>query len=156
TSCKGRHRTLALINMVSPADTYQLMRNPTSPAVAITCDHGGKRNGMILVRDIRPTLLPTIPRGARFVLRLNTGHDMSIVRGGRALHRLKRDQFELIQQLGFVHRTEKDKLAGIPHHLGQSGVPVLDECYAHFECSVINAMGTGSSTCFLCDVLVVG
>jgi len=36
------------------------------------------------------------------------------------------------------------------------GVPVLDECYAHFECRVANVMDTGSSTCFLGDVVEVG
>jgi flavin reductase (DIM6/NTAB) family NADH-FMN oxidoreductase RutF len=37
-----------------------------------------------------------------------------------------------------------------------SGVPVLDECFAHFECSVVNVMDTGSSTLFLGDVVAVG
>jgi flavin reductase (DIM6/NTAB) family NADH-FMN oxidoreductase RutF len=36
------------------------------------------------------------------------------------------------------------------------GVPVLDDCYAHFECRVANVMDTGSSTCFLGDVVAVG
>ncbi|HKE91406.1 MAG TPA: flavin reductase family protein [Gemmatimonadales bacterium] len=142
--------------MVSPDDTYQLLRNLTSPVVAITCEHRGKRNGMILDSAIRASIVPTIPRVAMFVHKFNTSHDMIFASGRLALHLLKRDQFELIHQLGFFHRTEKDKLGGIPHHLGESGVPVLDECYAHFECSVINAMDTGSSTCFLCDVLAVG
>jgi len=73
-----------------------------------------------------------------------------------ALHLLRRDQFELIHRLGFFHGKDKEKLAEIPHHVGKSGVPVLDECYAHFECRVVNAMDSGSSTCFLCDVLEVG
>jgi flavin reductase (DIM6/NTAB) family NADH-FMN oxidoreductase RutF len=44
----------------------------------------------------------------------------------------------------------------VPHRLGHLGVPVLEECYAHFECQVANAMDTGSSTCFLGDVVSVG
>ncbi|HMC54049.1 MAG TPA: flavin reductase family protein, partial [Gemmatimonadaceae bacterium] len=32
----------------------------------------------------------------------------------------------------------------------------LDDCYAHFECRVANVMDTGSSTCFLGDVVAVG
>ena len=44
----------------------------------------------------------------------------------------------------------------VPHRTGHLGVPVLDECYAHFECRVANAMDTGSSTCFLGDVEATG
>jgi flavin reductase (DIM6/NTAB) family NADH-FMN oxidoreductase RutF len=33
---------------------------------------------------------------------------------------------------------------------------VLDDCFAHFECSVVNVMDTGSSTLFLGDVVAVG
>ena len=33
---------------------------------------------------------------------------------------------------------------------------MLDECHAHFECRIVNAMDTGSSTCFLADVVDVG
>lgn len=142
--------------MVSPDETYQLLRNLTSPVVAITSEHGGKRNGMILDSAIRASIVPTIPRLAMFIHKFNASHDMIFGSGRLAAHLLRRDQFELIHQLGFVHRSEKDKLAEIPHHAGTTGVPVLDECYAHFECRVVNAMDSGSSTCFLCDVLVVG
>lgn len=142
--------------MVSPDDTYQLLRNLTSPVVAITCEHAGTRNGMILDSAIRASIVPTVPRVAMFIHKFNASHDLIFSSGRLALHLLRRDQFELIHELGFFHRTEKDKLAAIPHHTGRTGVPVLNECYAHFECQVVNAMDTGSSTCFLCDVQVVG
>jgi flavin reductase (DIM6/NTAB) family NADH-FMN oxidoreductase RutF len=142
--------------MVSPEDTYQLLRNLTSPVVAITSEHKGKRNGMILDSAIRASIVPTIPRVAMFIHKFNTSHDMIFGSGRLALHLLRRDQFELIHQLGFFHGKDQEKLAGIPYHTGQTGVPVLDECYAHFECRVVNAMDTGSSTCFLCDVEAVG
>src|SRR2546428_719581 len=53
-------------------------------------------------------------------------------------------------------RKRSRKLAAIPHRLGTLGAPVLDDCYAHFECRVANVMDTGSSTCFLGDVAAVG
>jgi len=142
--------------MVSPEDTYQLLRNLTSPVVAITSEHKGRRNGMILDSAIRASIVPTIPRVAMFIHKFNTSHDMVFSSGRLALHLLRRDQFELIHRLGFFHGKDTDKLARIPHHKGESGVPVLDECYAHFECRIVNAMDTGSSTCFLCDAEVVG
>lgn len=142
--------------MVGPDDTYQLLRNLTSPVVAITSEHGGQRDGMIIDSAIRASIVPTIPRLAMFIHKFNDSHDLIFSSGRFVLHLLRTDQFALIHQLGFVHRRERDKLAEVPHHAGRLGVPVLDECYAHFECRVVNAMDTGSSTCFLGDVEEVG
>ena len=142
--------------MVGPDDTYQLLRNLTSPVVAITSEHGGQRDGMIIDSAIRASIVPTIPRLAMFIHKFNDSHDLIFASGRFVLHLLRQDQFALIHQLGFVHRREKDKLAEVPHHPGRLGAPVLDECYAHFECRVVNAMDTGSSTCFLGDVMEVG
>jgi flavin reductase (DIM6/NTAB) family NADH-FMN oxidoreductase RutF len=142
--------------MVSPEDTYQLLRQLTTPLVAITSFHEGKRNGMIIDSAIRASIVPTIPRVAIFVHKFNLSHDLIFGSGGFVLHLLRQDQFELIHRLGFFHGTDRDKLAGIAHRPGRLGAPVLDECHAHFECRVVNAMDTGSSTCFLGDVVEVG
>ncbi|MGH7537839.1 MAG: flavin reductase family protein [Gemmatimonadales bacterium] len=142
--------------MVGPDDTYQLLRNLTSPVVAITCERGGKRNGMILDSAIRASIVPTIPRVAVFIHRFNVSHDLIFDSRRFVLHLLRQDQFDLIHRLGFAHATERDKLAEVPHRPGRLGAPVLDECYAHFECRIVNAMDTGSSTCFLADVVEVG
>jgi flavin reductase (DIM6/NTAB) family NADH-FMN oxidoreductase RutF len=142
--------------MVSPEDTYQLLRNLTSPVVAITSEHQGKRNGMIIDSAIRASIVPTIPRLAALIHKFNFSHDL-IFQGGRfVLQLLRRDQFDLIHRLGFVHGGDGDKLAGVAHRPGRLGAPVLDECHAHFECRIVNAMDTGSSTCFLADVTEVG
>jgi len=142
--------------MVSPEDTYQLLRNLTSPVVAITSEHHGKRNGMIIDSAIRASIVPTIPRLAVMIHKFNFSHEL-IFQGGRfVLHLLRRDQFDLIHRLGFAHGGDGDKLAGVPHQPGRLGAPVLDECHAHFECRIVNAMDTGSSTCFLADVVEVG
>jgi flavin reductase (DIM6/NTAB) family NADH-FMN oxidoreductase RutF len=142
--------------MVSPDETYQLLRNLTSPVVAITAEHAGRRNGMIIDSAIRASIVPTIPRLAMFIHKFNTSHDMIFGSGRFVLHLLRQDQFDLIHQLGFVHGRDQHKLAAVPHHPGRLGTPVLDECHAHFECRVANAMDTGSSTCFLGDVIEVG
>ena len=142
--------------MVSPDDTYQLLRNLTTPVVAITSEHDGRGDGMIIDSAIRASIVPSIPRIAMFIHKFNDSHDLIFASGRFVLHLLRQDQFDLIHRLGFVHRRERDKLAEIPHRPGRLGAPVLDECYAHFECRVVNAMDTGSSTCFLGDVVEVG
>ena len=140
----------------TPDETYQLLRHLTSPVVAITSAHGDRRNGMIIDSAIRASIVPTVPRLAMFIHKFNVSHGLIFESGQFVLHLLRQDQFDLIHRLGFVHGTDRDKLADIPCRPGTLGPPILDECYAHFECRIVNAMDTGSSTCFLADVVAVG
>ena len=135
---------------------YQLLRHLTSPVVAITSERAGKRNGMISDSAVRASIVPTIPRLSVYVHKFNLSHDMIFETGRLVLHLVREDQLDLVHQLGFVSGRTRDKLAAVPHRLGRLGAPVLDECFAHFECRVVNVMDTGSSTCFLGDVIEVG
>jgi flavin reductase (DIM6/NTAB) family NADH-FMN oxidoreductase RutF len=139
-----------------PDQVYELLRNFTSPIVAVTAERGGKRNGMILDSAVRASIVPTLPRLSVYVHKFNYSHDMIFETGRFVVHLLRDDQFDLVHRLGFASGRDGDKLAGIPHRLGVLGAPVLDDCYAHFECRVANVMDTGSSTCFLGDVAAVG
>jgi flavin reductase (DIM6/NTAB) family NADH-FMN oxidoreductase RutF len=142
--------------MLQPDLTYQLLRNLTSPVVAITSERRGKENGMISDAAVRASIVPSIPRLSVYIHKFNYSHDMIYETGRFGLHLLHTQQFDLVRRLGFFSGRDQDKLAGIPHHRGTLGVPVLDECFAHFECSVANVMDTGSSTLFLGDVVAVG
>ena len=139
-----------------PDETYHLLRSLTSPVVAITAERNGKRNGMISDSAVRASIVPTFPRVSVYIHKFNFSHDMVFDTGRFVMHLLRNDQFELIHRLGFESGRAREKLGDVPHHLGTLGVPVLDECYAHFECRVANVMDTGSSTCFLGDVVEVG
>src|SRR5688572_7313252 len=116
---------------MQPDAVYQLLRNLTSPVVAITSERGGKRNGMIIDSAIRASIVPTLPRLAIFVHKFNFSHDLIFDTGRFVLHLLRTDQFGLIHDLGFVTGRSSEKLAGIPHRPGTLGAPVLDDCYAH-------------------------
>jgi len=142
--------------MLQPDLTYQLLRNLTSPVVAVTSERQGKKNGMISDAAVRASIVPSIPRLSVYIHKFNFSHDMIFETGRFGLHLLHTNQFDVVRRLGFFSGRDQDKLAGIPHHKGKTGVPVLDECFAHFECSVANAMDTGSSTLFLGDVVAVG
>src|SRR5436853_6573541 len=139
-----------------PDETYQLLRNLTSPIVAITSERGGKRNGMISDSAVRASIVPAIPRVSVYIHKFNFTHDLLFATRRFALRLLRNDHFDLIHRLGFTSGRARDKLADVPHRPGMLGVPVLDECYAYFECRVANVMDTGSSTCFLGDVVAVG
>ena len=142
--------------MLQPDPTYQLLRNLTSPVVAITSARKGKRNGMISDAAVRASIVPTVPRLSVYIHKFNYSHDMIFETGRFALHLLHTKQLDIVHRLGFFSGRDRDKLSGIPHHVGQTGVPVLDECFAHFECTVANVMDTGSSTLFLGEVIAVG
>jgi len=142
--------------ILQPDQIYQLLRNLTSPVVAITSARGGTRNGMIADSAVRASIVPSIPRVSVYIHKFNYSHDLIFETGRFVLHLLRDDQFELIHRLGFASGRTRDKLAGLPHRSGTLGLPVLDDCYAHFECRVANVMDTGSSTCFLGDVVNVG
>lgn len=142
--------------MLHPDLTYQLLRNLTSPVVAITSERKGKKNGMISDAAVRASIVPSVPRLSVYIHKFNHSHDMIFETGRFGLHLLHTRQFDVVRRLGFFSGRDRDKLAEIPHHKGKSGVPVLDECFAYFECSVANVMDTGSSTLFLGDVTAVG
>jgi len=141
---------------MDPAPTYELLRNLTTPVVAITSARGTTRNGMISDGAVRCSIVPDIPR---LLVQINTFHlTHEIVRetGRFAVHLLHRDQVDVVLKLGFRSGRDADKLADVPHHLGATGCPILDDCYAWFDCTVINHMETGISTCFLGQAMDVG
>src|SRR6185503_20894260 len=143
-------------DMRQPDPTYQLLRNLTSPVVAVTSKREKKKNGMILDSAVRASIVPSVPRVSVYIHKFNYSHDMIFETGRFGLHLLHTKQFDVVRRLGFFSGRDQDKLAGIPHHKGKTGVPVLDDCFAHFECTVVNVMDTGSSTLFLGDVVAVG
>jgi flavin reductase (DIM6/NTAB) family NADH-FMN oxidoreductase RutF len=141
---------------MDPAQTYEILRHLTTPVVAITSARAGKRNGMISDGALRLSIVPDIPR---LLVQINTfhlTHEIVSETGRFAVHLLHADQVGLVTKLGFSSGRDGDKLADIPHHLGATGCPILDDCYAWFDCTVINRMDTGFSTCFLGQAVDVG
>src|SRR2546429_9386915 len=114
-----------------PDETYQLLRNLTSPVVAITCERGGKRNGMISDSAVRASIVPAIPRVSVYIHKFNLSHDFIFETGRFALHLLRNDQFDMINRLGFTSGRARVNLADVLHHQGSQGGPVLSEGYAH-------------------------
>jgi flavin reductase (DIM6/NTAB) family NADH-FMN oxidoreductase RutF len=137
-------------------DTYELLRTLTTPVAAITCRRGDKLNGMISDGAIRASIVPDIPRLAVFIHKFNLSHDIIFETGRFALHILHQGQLDLVHRLGFVSGRDRDKLADLAHRAGRTGTPILEDCYAWFDCDVVNVMDTGSSTCFLGEALEVG
>ena len=129
--------------------SYELLRALVSPVVAITTRRGEELNGLIVNSALRASLSPEKLRLSIIVHKFNHSHDMIFESGVFTAHILRADQMDLVIRLGTASGRDGDKLAGVPYRLGATGAPILDDCYAFFECRVVNAMDTGGSTFFL-------
>ena len=141
---------------MDPSQTYDLLRNLTTPVVAITSSRNGKRNGMISDGAVRCSIVPDVPRVLVQINAFHLTHEIVRETGRFALHLLHGDQVDLVTRLGFTSGRDGDKLAEVPHRLGATGCPILDDCYAWFDCTLINRMETGISTPFLGQAMDVG
>lgn len=65
---------------------------------------------------------------------------------------LSRDQIELARHFGTQSGSQVDKLKGIDWHAGVSGVPLLDESMACFECRIASTMSVGDHQLVLAAV----
>src|SRR5437773_10733351 len=104
--------------MREPDLTYQLLRNLTSPVVAITAQRNGKENGMISDAAVRASIVPMVPRVSVYIHKFNYSHDMIFETGRFAMHPLHTKQFDAVRRLGFVRGRDRDKLAALPHPRG--------------------------------------
>src|SRR6266540_4322602 len=86
-----RHvRRYGAMPILQPDQIYQLLRNLTSPVVAITSERGGKRNAMIADSAVRASIVPTIPRVSVYIHKFNYSHDL-IFETGRFFLQMIRD-----------------------------------------------------------------
>src|SRR6266404_9549939 len=104
--------------ILQPDQIYQLLRNLTSPVVAITSERGGKGNGMIADSAVRASIVPAIPRVSVYIHKFNYSHDLIFETGRFVLHLLRDDQFELIHRLGFAGVRTCGTRAGDRHSPG--------------------------------------
>jgi flavin reductase (DIM6/NTAB) family NADH-FMN oxidoreductase RutF len=139
---------------VDDASAYEILRNLSSPIVALTCREGEKLNGMIANSAIRASIVPGHQRVANYVFKRHLTHDMMARTGRYVLHLLAREQWKEIWALGFQAGREIDKFADLDFELTSgTGLPVLPGAYAWMECEVVNVMDAGASTFFMGEIL---
>jgi flavin reductase (DIM6/NTAB) family NADH-FMN oxidoreductase RutF len=135
---------------------YEILRPFTLPVAAVTVSARGEWNGLIVNSAQRASLVPSMPRLSVYVSKPNASHALLMRSGLFAVHLLRRDQFSLIERLGLQSRRENaDKMTGLAAVTGETGLPLLEDCVAGFECRVVNAMDAGAATFFLGEVVHV-
>jgi flavin reductase (DIM6/NTAB) family NADH-FMN oxidoreductase RutF len=138
------------------APVYSLLRHLTLPVVALTTSSGGRSNGMISNSAQRASLVPTVPRVSVYVSKTNFSHDLLYSSGVFGIHLLRTNQWDLIWHLGLQSgRDVVDKLGPLDTRIGKTGVPMLVDARAAFECRVVNAMDAGAATFFLGEIVDV-
>lgn len=136
--------------------TYRLLRHLTLPVAAITTSAAGRRNGLIVNSAQRASLVPHLPRISLYISKTNFSHDLVYASGLFGVHLLRNDQWDVIRALGLRSgRDVADKLEGLSTRTGTTGIPMLSDVLAGFECRVVNAMDAGAATFFLGDVVDV-
>lgn len=134
-------------------ETYELLRELTSPIVAVTTRRGPKLNGLIVNSAVRASLVPGRQRVAFYVFKRHLTHELLAASGRFALHILSRTQWEDVRELGFYSGRERDPFEKVPHRLSdETGLPILRRSYAWMECRVVNALDAGSSTFFMGEI----
>lgn len=130
-----------------------MMSQLWSPMAAVTSSWQGKINAQIVVAVGGSSIVPSQPRVAVQIYKSNFTHDQVYRSGVLTVNFLRRDQLDLISAFGLVSGRNTDKLAGIAHSPGETGCPVLEECWGYLDCRVVNAMDGGDMTCFLAEVI---
>lgn len=142
---------------VGPDEAYEILRELSSPLVAITTRRGERVNGMIANSAVRASIVPGRQRVAHYVFKMRLTHEMIVQTGRYVLHLLARDQWEVVRHLGFESGRERDKLRALEYGLTEPWeLPVLEGCVAWMRCEVANVMDAGASTFFMGDVREVG
>lgn len=136
------------------SQAYEILRNLSSPIVALTCRKGAKTNGMIANSAVRASIVPGGQRVALYVFKRHLTHGILAETGRFVLHLLSREQWDEVWALGFQSGRDAEKLEGLVHRESEeTGLPILTRSYAWMECRVANVMDAGASTFFMGDVV---
>jgi flavin reductase (DIM6/NTAB) family NADH-FMN oxidoreductase RutF len=86
----------------------------------------------------------------------NQSHSNLLVQesGIFAINFLEKDQVILARRMAAPHRINPHKLAGVAHHTGVTGAPLLDAAMAYLECEVRQtSIVTGDHTLHVGEVV---
>lgn len=124
-----------------------------TPMVVVTSTHAGRRSGQVALTALGASIVPARPRLSIALWKNNFTHDLVMGSGVCAVHLLRSDQDDLVYRFGLQSGRDVDKFSGLRFEIGETGVPLLLDCLAAFECRTVNHMDGGDHTVFLADVV---
>ena len=130
-----------------------IMGNLWSPIAAVSSRWQGKDNAQICVSIGGASIVAERPRIITQIYKTNHSHEMIMGSGAFALNFLRADQLDWIDRFGMCSGRDRDKLEGLDYKAGETGSPLLADCWGWLDCRVVNAMDGGDLTCFLAEVV---
>lgn len=138
---------------INPDDCGPMLAGLTAPLAAVSTSHNGVANAQIAVAITSASIVLHRPRLIVQIYHTNHTHDLIASGGVLAINFLEQNQLPLIWELGMRSGRDVDKLQDVPYATGATGSPLLENCFGHLDCRVINAMDGGDMTAFLVDVV---
>jgi len=128
-----------------------LGRFATGVTIVTTCDRDGQRFGVTANSYNSVSLDPPLVLWS--LARTSRSFDAFMMAEAFAIHILGAHQQDLAMQFA---SSGSDKFAGLDVHEGRGGVPLFEECAAHFECVTENRFEGGDHIIFLGRVVEFG
>ncbi len=119
-----------------------------NPIAIVTSSYEGKLSGFIASWITQVSFVPPLVMVA--INPLHYTYELIACSDAFAINLLRTDQAELVDWFGKRSGKSTDKLAVTAYELGKTGVPILKDCLASIECSVMWMKEAGD------HVIVVG
>jgi flavin reductase (DIM6/NTAB) family NADH-FMN oxidoreductase RutF len=136
---------------LSSSNTEAMTTSANYPLYVVTTSLAGEHSGCLAGFVTQASLTPV-----RFVVCVSkVNHTFRIAEGSKslALHLLGSDQQEMASLFGEFSGDVTDKFETVAWRRGVTGAPVLTECAAWVEGSIINQMSGGDHEAFLMTVV---
>ncbi len=124
-----------------------------SPIAAVSSQWQGQENAQICVSIGGASIVAEHPRVITQIYKTNHSHEMILRSGAFALNFPRAGQLEWIRDFGLRSGRDCQKLKGMDYSTGETGSPLLADCWGWLDCQVVNAMDGGDMTCFLAEVV---
>jgi len=144
------HHTFAT-TPANPEDLRHAMRHWATGVAIVTSTHQGVTHGMTISSFTSVSLTPP----QVLIALANSTRTYSLIKASRVfgISLLAAGQEELSNLFAGRRAEADDRLAGLETFTIVTGVPLLRDALAHFDCRVIATFASGSHTIFIGEVL---
>ncbi|MDA1016858.1 MAG: flavin reductase family protein [Planctomycetota bacterium] len=128
----------------------------TSPIWIVTSAVGDRRGGLVATMVVSASIVETAPRLLIGLAKRHATEQLVSRSLAFAAHLITADQADLLARFGTTSSRDTDKFSGLECRTGVTGMPILEDVLAWFECRVEQTMDTGDRTVYLGAVVAAG
>jgi len=116
----------------------------------LTVEANGRQNGMAVASVTQASHNPPLLSVA--VATQQYTHELLYQATHFAICSLRIDQLDVASHFGESSGRDGDKLRAVPTQIGQTGVPLLQDCLVFYECKKYATLPAGDHTIFLGEI----